>query len=91
MQDSSASNGVLLGAAFVLGAAVASVLCKNATPSAQKHQTQRVDCTRVYVKKTKYGDGAFAACDIKKGELVESGIVRRIPVDGNKSEYVFTW
>ena len=28
---------------------------------------------------------------MKRGELVERGIVRRLPVDGNESPYVFTW
>ena len=87
----------LVAAGFCLGASAALLMAiqfNSTTPLAAKppsHQTQRVDCSRVYVKKTKFGDGSFAAVAIKKGDLVESGIVRRIPVDGNKSEYVFTW
>jgi len=51
-----------------------------------------VDCSKVYVKNDAYGGaGAFAAVAMKKGDLVERGIVRRLPVDGNKSPYVFTW
>ena len=37
------------------------------------------------------GDGAYALKDFKKGECVEWGIMRRIPLDGNQCEYVFTW
>ena len=29
------------------------------------------------------GAGAFTACPLKEGDLVEKGIVRRPPVDGN--------
>jgi hypothetical protein len=44
-----------------------------------------VGCTKVYVKNDSYGGaGAFAACDIKEGEVVEYGIVRVLTnVDGN--------
>ena len=39
------------------------------------------------------GCGAFAARDIGAGELVEAGIVRRLPpgFDGQTSPHVFTW
>jgi len=51
-----------------------------------------VDCSKVYVKPDAYGGGgAFAAVPIKRGELVERGIVRRLPVDGNVCPFVFTW
>mmetsp|Transcript_52875 Transcript_52875/g.113325 ORF Transcript_52875/g.113325 Transcript_52875/m.113325 type:complete len:878 (-) Transcript_52875:174-2807(-) len=51
-----------------------------------------IDCSKVHVRRDTYGGaGAFAAVAIKKGELVESGIVRRLPVDGNVCPYVFTW
>ena len=38
-------------------------------------------------------DGAFAAVDIKEGELVEKGLMRRLPegFDGNTCPYIFTW
>lgn len=38
-------------------------------------------------------DGAFAAVDIKKDELIEAGVVRRLPdgFDGNSCPYIFTW
>jgi hypothetical protein len=52
-----------------------------------------VDCSKVVVNASMGGAGAFAACDIRKGEVVEFGIVRRLPplFDGNECEYVFTW
>merc|ERR1711865_1122070 len=38
------------------------------------------------------GAGAFASVAIKKGELVERGIVRRLTnCDGHENPYVFTW
>jgi len=52
----------------------------------------KIDCSKVVVKRAELkGDGAFAKCDIKKGETVESGIVRIVDVDGHNSPYVFTW
>jgi hypothetical protein len=63
----------------------------------------RVDCSKVYVDTSKFAtgdnifDGAFASVDIKKGELVEKGIMRRLSdqdnrcFDGMKNSYVFTW
>ena len=51
-----------------------------------------VDCSKVYVKSDRFGGaGSYAAVPIRKGELVERGIVRRLPVDGNHCPYVFTW
>jgi len=51
-----------------------------------------MDMTKVFVKKDKYGGaGAFALCDIKEGEVVERGIVRILPCDGNINPYLFTW
>ena len=52
-----------------------------------------IDCSKVYIANAKGGAGAFAAQAIKKGEIVEYGIVRRLPAgfDGNESPYVFTW
>ena len=51
-----------------------------------------VDCARVRVFENQFGAGAYAAQDIAKGELVESGIVRVLTdVDGNVNPYVFTW
>merc|ERR1719491_646537 len=52
-----------------------------------------VDCSKVYVKDHPNGGGvrAFAAVPIKEGELVELGVMRRVPVDGSTCELVFTW
>jgi len=51
-----------------------------------------VDATKVYVDHDKYGGaGAYARKAIKKGEMVERGIVRELPVDGNVDPFVFTW
>jgi len=51
-----------------------------------------LDCSKVYAKADGHGGvGAFAAQPIKKGEVVEYGIVRRLPVDGHKSTILFTW
>lgn len=52
-----------------------------------------VDCSKVKVKADQFGGaGAFAACNIAKGEVVEKGIVRVLTnCDGNENPYVFTW
>lgn len=53
-----------------------------------------VQCSKVVVAESgDKGVGAFAACAIREGEVVERGIVRRLPsaFDGNSSLYVFTW
>lgn len=51
-----------------------------------------VECSNVSVKiSEKGGAGAFANKDFQKNELIEKGIVRIVPVDGNNSPYVFTW
>ncbi|CAE8618197.1 unnamed protein product, partial [Polarella glacialis] len=56
------------------------------------HKSSLVDCSKLYAKRDEFGGvGAFAAVPIQKGEIVERGIVRRLPVDGNVCEYVFTW
>ena len=53
----------------------------------------QVDCSKVYVDQSLHGAGVFAACDIAEDEIVERGIVRRLPdsFNGNDSPYVFTW
>ena len=45
------------------------------------------------VQKPGKGATAVAARDFKKGELVEKGLMRRMPAGfkGHTSEYVFTW
>ena len=53
-----------------------------------------VQCDKGFVATSSdKGVGAFAACAISEGEIVERGIVRRLPAtfDGNASPYVFTW
>lgn len=53
-----------------------------------------IDCSKVYVDHSaRGGAGVYAACPIHAGEVVERGIVRRLPAsfDGNSSPYVFTW
>lgn len=48
--------------------------------------------SKVYVDYCKYGYGAFAKQDIKKGEIVETGImIRMTGVDGNNDDHLFTW
>ena len=46
-----------------------------------------VDCSKVVIQHDQYGGaGAFANCDIARGELVESGIVRKLTnIDGNEN------
>jgi hypothetical protein len=38
-------------------------------------------------------DGSFAACDFKEGDLIERGVMRRLPegFDGMKCQECFTW
>jgi hypothetical protein len=64
------------------------------------HAETKIDCSKVYVKQSSFSneetgmfDGAFAAVDIKEGELVEKGLMRRLPegFDGNTCPYIFTW
>eukprot|EP00816_Leptocylindrus_hargravesii_P011558 CAMPEP_0196808030 /NCGR_PEP_ID=MMETSP1362-20130617/8002_1 /TAXON_ID=163516 /ORGANISM="Leptocylindrus danicus, Strain CCMP1856" /LENGTH=148 /DNA_ID=CAMNT_0042182183 /DNA_START=34 /DNA_END=480 /DNA_ORIENTATION=- len=64
------------------------------------HPDSVIDCSKVYVKRstfsteeTGYFDGAFANVPIKEGELVEKGVMRRLPdgFDGNTCPYIFTW
>ena len=52
-----------------------------------------VDCSKVYVAASMGGAGAFAACDIAREEVVEVGIVRRLPAsfDGNDWPFGFSW
>jgi SET domain-containing protein len=53
-----------------------------------------VDCDKVYVDASRVGGaGVFAARPFRAGEIVETGIVRRLPVgfDGHASPHVFTW
>ena len=50
-----------------------------------------VNCSGVYTIKNDFGNGVYAKNSFKKGDLIEKGIARVIPVDGNECPYVFTW
>jgi len=51
-----------------------------------------VDCSKLFAAEDVHGGvGVFAAVPIKRGELVERGVVKRLPLDGNDSTWVFTW
>ena len=51
-----------------------------------------IDCSKVIVKNTNtMGLGVFANQNIKRDDLIEKGVVRRIDTDGHKSPYLFTW
>lgn len=51
-----------------------------------------IDCSKVIVKNTNtMGLGAFANQNIKRDDLIERGVVKRIDTDGHKSPYLFTW
>lgn len=65
-------------------------LFQKTTP--EQRQIRSMDCSKVRVAPSSLGgDGAFADVDLKAGELIEYGIARRLPLDGNQSPYVFTW
>ena len=63
----------------------------------------KVDCSKVFVDISTFStndnqfDGAFAKIDIKKGELIEKGIMRVLSDNNNKvfngmdNPHVFTW
>ena len=51
-----------------------------------------IECNKVMVQSTETkGLGAFASINIKKGDLVEKGVMKRIDLDGNDNPYLFTW
>ena len=53
-----------------------------------------VDCSKVYVRKSDIpnaGLGAFANTFIKKGEVVEHGLVKLVDCNGHKNPFLFTW
>ena len=51
-----------------------------------------IECSKVNVLQTDgKGMGAFANQKIKKGELVEKGLARRIECNGTQNPYLFTW
>jgi len=63
----------------------------------------KVDCSKVFVDTSTFStpdhifNGAFAKVNIKKGELVEKGLMHRLSDDNNrvfdgmKNPFVFTW
>ena len=64
------------------------------------HSETKIDCSKVYVKQSSFSnvdtgdfDGSFAAVAIKEGDLIEKGVMRRLPegFDGNTCPYIFTW
>ena len=58
----------------------------------ERKQMGKVNCSKVYVDDSKYGNGVFAKQDIKKGEIIETGIMTLlVNVDGNENPHVFTW
>ena len=70
------------------------------TKTMTSHPETKIDCSKVYVKQSTFSndatgmfDGAFAAVSIKEGELIEKGVMRRLPegFDGNTCPYIFTW
>lgn len=52
-----------------------------------------IDCSKVYVSdSSEFGYGVFAKTDIKKGEVIEVGLmIRLVNVDGNENPHLFTW
>ena len=50
-----------------------------------------IDCSKVYTIKNEYGNGVYAKQNLKAGELIEKGLARVIPIEGNDCTYVFTW
>eukprot|EP00435_Cladocopium_sp_Y103_P063543 s364_g25.t1 len=61
-------------------------------PQSQRQEPSLVDCSKVEARPDAWGGvGVYATQPIRKGELVERGVVQRLPVDGNECPYVFTW
>lgn len=58
----------------------------------EREQMGLVNCTKVYVAKSRYGLGVFARQQIKVGEIIETGLMYRlVNVDGNENPHLFTW
>lgn len=58
----------------------------------EKQQMGLINCSKVYVDKSKYGLGVFAKQNIKVGEIIETGLMYRlVNVDGNENPHLFTW
>ena len=56
-------------------------------------KVETMNCQKVYVKPDQWGGmGAFARVPIKKGEVIEFGLARRLPgLNGHINPVVFTW
>jgi len=52
-----------------------------------------IDCSKVVAidSQSEKGIGVYAIQEIKQGEVVEYGLMRRVDTDGNKNPYLFTW
>ena len=53
-----------------------------------------IDCSKVSVNQSKIegaGLGAFSNTFIKKGSIVEYGLVRVVDCEGHENPYLFTW
>ena len=75
---------------------LAHIILPGQIPSPELRQRSKMDCSKIEIRLSEdlcngHGDGAFAKVPIKRGELVEYGVMRRLPLDGNSSTYVFTW
>ena len=59
----------------------------------EREEMGLVNCSKVYVSDTgKYGYGVYARNFIKKGEIIETGLMNIIRgVDGNINTHLFTW
>jgi SET domain-containing protein len=53
---------------------------------------QYIDCSKVYIDDSEYGLGVFCKEDVKKGEILENGIMTILNnVDGHDNPHLFTW
>ena len=59
----------------------------------ERDQMGHVNCSKVYVKDTgKIGFGVFSKNFIRKGEIIETGLMNVVHgVDGNVNTHLFTW
>lgn len=58
----------------------------------ERLQMGLINCSKVYVDKSKYGLGVYAKKDMNAGEIIETGLMcRLVNVDGNENPHLFTW
>jgi hypothetical protein len=51
-----------------------------------------IDCSKVYIGKSKHGLGVFTNKDLEVDEVVEVGMITPlVNVDGNENPHLFTW